>query len=76
MEIYTIHSNSNDDEALIGLSYGFFTDENEAIKLVEELTARAEDPDDDDYVEGTEFWYNAYHPHSTADDIGFAPTAG
>ena len=76
MQIYTIHGNDYEDEAAIGLSLGYFTSEDLAYDEVTRLSAQAEDPEDDEYSEGTRFWYNVYSPHYSADDIGIRPTAG
>lgn len=75
MQIYTIHGNNYEDEAAIGLSLGYFTSEEAASAEVGRLLAQAADPEDDEYNSGTQFWYNVYSPHFTADDIGIRPTA-
>lgn len=64
MRIYTIHGNDYEDEAAIGLSIGYFTDEQEAIQEVDRLQRIADDPEDYEFAEGARFWYNVYSPHS------------
>lgn len=75
MKIYTIHSNSDEDEAALGLEYGYFTSEDAVIDIVNDLREQADDPEDDTYHIGTLFWYNAYSPNETA-EVYYPPSAG